>query len=43
LNSVEKSAGWLAVGGKSISNFWKTADDRLIIKTLIDAWNAADL
>jgi len=43
LQSIEKSANWLAEGGKSRSNFWKTADDRFIIKTLIDAWNVADL
>lgn len=43
LKSIEKSANWLAEGGKSRSNFWKTADDRFIIKTLVDAWNVADL
>ena len=43
LKSVEKSANWLAEGGKSRSNFWKTSDDRFIIKTLVDAWNVADL
>ena len=43
LESIEKSANWLAEGGKSRSNFWKTADDRFIIKTLVDAWNVADL
>ena len=43
LKSVEKSANWLAEGGKSRSNFWKTVDDRFIIKTLVDAWNVADL
>ena len=43
LKSVERSANWLAEGGKSKSNFWKTADDRFIIKTLVDAWNVADL
>ena len=43
LKSVEKSSNWLAEGGKSRSNFWKTADDRFIIKTLVDAWNVADL
>ena len=43
LRSIEKSANWLAEGGKSRSNFWKTADDRFIIKTLVDAWNVADL
>ena len=30
-------------GGKSKSNFWKTSDDRFIIKTLVNAWNVADL
>ena len=43
LKSIEKSANWLAEGGKSRSNFWKTVDDRFIIKTLVDAWNVADL
>ena len=43
LKSIEKSSNWLAEGGKSRSNFWKTADDRFIIKTLVDAWNVADL
>lgn len=43
LKSIEKSANWSAEGGKSRSNFWKTADDRFIIKTLVDAWNVADL
>lgn len=43
LKSIENSANWLAEGGKSRSNFWKTTDDRFIIKTLVDAWNVADL
>ena len=43
LKSIKKSANWLAEGGKSKSNFWKTEDDRFIIKTLVDAWNVADL
>lgn len=43
LKSIEESANWLAEGGKSRSNFWKTVDDRFIIKTLVDAWNVADL
>lgn len=30
-------------GGKSKSNFWRTSDDRYIIKTLVNAWNVADL
>ena len=32
-----------ATGGKSKSNFWKTSDNRFIIKTLVNAWNVADL
>ncbi|EIN06853.1 hypothetical protein PUNSTDRAFT_136681 [Punctularia strigosozonata HHB-11173 SS5] len=43
LKSMERSANWSAEGGKSKSNFWKTADDRFIIKTLVNAWNVADL
>lgn len=43
LKSLSKSANWAAEGGKSKSNFWKTGDDRFIIKTLVNAWNVADL
>jgi 1-phosphatidylinositol-3-phosphate 5-kinase len=43
LRSMQTSANWAADGGKSKSNFWKTADDRYIIKTLVNAWNVADL
>ncbi|KAJ3812441.1 hypothetical protein F5876DRAFT_37385 [Lentinula aff. lateritia] len=43
LESLSRSANWSAEGGKSKSNFWKTADDRFIIKTLVNAWNVADL
>lgn len=43
VKSLARSANWAADGGKSKSNFWKTADDRFIIKTLVDAWNTADL
>ncbi|KAK7007378.1 hypothetical protein R3P38DRAFT_3325358 [Favolaschia claudopus] len=43
VKSLSKSANWAAEGGKSKSNFWKTADDRFIIKTLVNAWNVADL
>jgi 1-phosphatidylinositol-3-phosphate 5-kinase len=41
--SMAKCEPWKAQGGKSRSNFWKTSDDRFIIKTLINAWNVADL
>jgi 1-phosphatidylinositol-3-phosphate 5-kinase len=43
LKSLGRSANWAAEGGKSKSNFWKTNDDRFIIKTLVNAWNVADL
>ncbi|KAJ6550877.1 hypothetical protein DFH09DRAFT_1319739 [Mycena vulgaris] len=43
LKSLSRSANWAAEGGKSKSNFWKTSDDRFIIKTLVNAWNVADL
>ncbi|KAF8196935.1 hypothetical protein BJ912DRAFT_954157 [Pholiota molesta] len=34
MKSLAKSTNWMAEGGKSKSNFWKTSDDRFIIKTL---------
>jgi len=43
LKSLSRSTNWSAEGGKSKSNFWKTSDDRFIIKTLVNAWNVADL
>ncbi|KZV98909.1 hypothetical protein EXIGLDRAFT_641161 [Exidia glandulosa HHB12029] len=41
--SLARSDGWAAAGGKSKANFWKTADDRFVIKSLVNAWNVADL
>jgi 1-phosphatidylinositol-3-phosphate 5-kinase len=43
LKSLERSDVWDAEGGKSRSNFFKSSDDRFIIKTLVNAWNVADL
>jgi 1-phosphatidylinositol-3-phosphate 5-kinase len=43
VKSLSRSTNWAAEGGKSKSNFWKTNDDRFIIKTLVNAWNVADL
>lgn len=43
LKSLGRSTNWAAEGGKSKANFWKTSDDRFIIKTLVNAWNVADL
>lgn len=43
LKSMARSENWTADGGKSKSNFWRTSDNRFIIKTLVNAWNVADL
>ncbi|KAG8935294.1 hypothetical protein FRC01_003045 [Tulasnella sp. 417] len=43
IGSLERCVGWEAEGGKSKSSFLKTEDDRFIIKTLVNAWNVADL
>ena len=43
LKSLMRSMNWSAEGGKSKSNFWKTSDERFIIKSLVNAWNVADL
>lgn len=43
LRSLARSENWLAEGGKSKSNFWRTSDNQYIIKTLVNAWNVADL
>ena len=43
LKSLITSMNWSAQGGKSRSNFWKTSDERFIIKSLVNAWNVADL
>ncbi|KAI0922409.1 hypothetical protein AcV7_005948 [Taiwanofungus camphoratus] len=43
LHSMARSENWAAEGGKSKSNFWKTSDGQFIIKTLVNAWNVADL
>jgi hypothetical protein len=39
----ELSPSMLTVFFHSKSNFWMTSDQRLIIKTLVNAWNVADL
>jgi 1-phosphatidylinositol-3-phosphate 5-kinase len=40
---MAKCEMWKAQGGKSRSDFWKTSDDRFIFKTVVNAWNIADL
>ncbi|KAH7102446.1 hypothetical protein BKA62DRAFT_742949 [Auriculariales sp. MPI-PUGE-AT-0066] len=43
IQSLARTAGWNAAGGKSKANFWKTTDNRFVIKSLVNAWNVADL
>jgi len=43
MRSLERTTGWIAEGGKSKASFFKTADDRFIIKTLVTAWHVSDL
>ncbi|KAG8928068.1 hypothetical protein FRC02_007401 [Tulasnella sp. 418] len=43
VKSLARCVGWEAEGGKSKSSFLKSEDDRFIIKTLVNAWNVADL
>lgn len=43
LRSLSQCEHWVAQGGKSRSNFWKTSDDQFIVKSLVNAWNVADL
>ncbi|KAI0270208.1 hypothetical protein BGY98DRAFT_1011189, partial [Russula aff. rugulosa BPL654] len=39
---MAKCEPWKAQGGKSRSDFWKTSDNRFIIKTVVNAWNVAE-
>lgn len=43
INSLQRSETWMAAGGKSRSNFWRSLDGKFVIKTLVNAWNVADL
>lgn len=43
VRSMRSCECWAADGGKSKSNFYRTGDERFIIKTLVNAWNVADL
>jgi 1-phosphatidylinositol-3-phosphate 5-kinase len=41
--SLAATQDWAVDGGKSKSSFWKTKDNRFIIKTLVNSWNVTDL
>ncbi|KAF8327214.1 uncharacterized protein EI90DRAFT_3127267 [Cantharellus anzutake] len=43
IRSLERTAAWVAEGGKSRSTFFKTSDNRFILKTMVSSWNVADL
>ena len=43
MRSLERTNTWIAEGGKSKASFFKTSDDRFILKTLVTAWNVSDL
>lgn len=43
IESLAECVEWKAEGGKSRSRFFKSKDDRYIIKTLVNAWHVSDL
>ncbi|KAG2202212.1 hypothetical protein INT47_002131 [Mucor saturninus] len=42
IQSLCRCQSWTASGGKSKSHFYKTQDDRLVIKEMVNAWNVAE-
>ncbi|KAL0076291.1 hypothetical protein J3Q64DRAFT_1703640 [Phycomyces blakesleeanus] len=42
LQSLSRCQGWAIGGGKSKSHFYKTRDDRLIVKEMVNAWNLTE-
>ncbi|KAI8141356.1 hypothetical protein BJV82DRAFT_618896 [Fennellomyces sp. T-0311] len=42
IESLCRCQSWKATGGKSKSRFYKTQDDRLVIKEMISSWNLAE-
>lgn len=44
LRSLSQTTNWIAEGGKSKSDFWKTVDGRYVIKSLVKSlWGVRDL
>ncbi|KAI7879637.1 hypothetical protein K492DRAFT_81675 [Lichtheimia hyalospora FSU 10163] len=39
VQSLTRCTAWKASGGKSKSHFYKTQDDRFVIKEMVNAWN----
>ncbi|KAK4522106.1 uncharacterized protein ATC70_004645 [Mucor velutinosus] len=42
IESLCRCQTWTASGGKSKSHFYKTQDDRFVIKEMMNAWNVAE-
>ncbi|KAK0432360.1 hypothetical protein EV421DRAFT_1849170 [Armillaria borealis] len=43
VKSLRRTEGWDAQGGKSRVGFWRTADERYIMKELVSKWGVANL
>ncbi|KAF9916580.1 hypothetical protein BX616_003396 [Lobosporangium transversale] len=42
VQSLSRCTSWSANGGKSKSSFYKTKDDRFVIKQMVSSWNIAE-
>ncbi|KAI8882619.1 hypothetical protein K501DRAFT_251026 [Backusella circina FSU 941] len=42
IESLSRCDSWAASGGKSKSHFYKTKDDKLVVKQMVNAWNIAE-
>ncbi|KAI8344710.1 hypothetical protein BC941DRAFT_387495 [Chlamydoabsidia padenii] len=42
IESLCRCQNWATTGGKSKSQFYKTQDDRLVVKEMVNAWNIAE-
>ncbi|KAI8993291.1 hypothetical protein BDB01DRAFT_775799 [Pilobolus umbonatus] len=42
VESLSRCQSWEATGGKSKSTFYKSKDDRLVIKEMMNAWNVVE-
>ncbi|KAF9202093.1 hypothetical protein BGZ49_007733 [Haplosporangium sp. Z 27] len=42
VQSLSRCSSWNANGGKSKSSFYKTKDDRFVVKQMVSSWNIAE-
>ncbi|KAI8598890.1 hypothetical protein EDD21DRAFT_308774, partial [Dissophora ornata] len=42
VESLSRCTSWAANGGKSKSSFYKTKDDRFVVKQMVSSWNIAE-